>query len=331
MNNQPAQSNEPGTLCLRLDTRGGSENSVWPFAQFHFGGSAAQAENGSGFHLPLKSLGAAWRENWFLGAPVETFTTATVRGVRNRQLMLCELSLPMDGSMYRTTFELYRELLQFVRESPYEHLVRIWNHIPEIARGEGDEEGYKQFCLARGYAFDQYFPAQHPPAGTGVGAEPGKPLHVLALASRAAPRLLENPRQVSAFDYPRQYGPRSPSFSRAVALRGTGSDCLFVSGTASIVGHDSQHEENLAAQIAETLENWEQLFKAYAFGGGRLPGFHDESLYRAYLRHAGDFPAAYSVLESRDFPLHRTVFLQAEICRSELLFELEGVLSLPIT
>jgi len=37
-------------------------------------------------------------------------------------------------------------------------------------------------------------------------------------ASRAEPTALENPRQTSAYRYPRRYGPRSPAFARATLL-----------------------------------------------------------------------------------------------------------------
>jgi len=319
-----------GHLSLQLDTRAGSTANDRPFACFRIGAAGDCDRGPFDFHLPLNCLGSTESETWMLDEPGDPLMAQTVRAVRNDQLLLCELSMPVNGDIYQPAFDIYEQLFHFLESENFGHVVRIWNHIPAIGAGEGDNECYKRFCLGRGEALDRYHSGRHPPAGTGVGIKPGLPLHVLVLASKRAPRLLENPRQVSAFRYPRQYGPRSPSFSRAVALRGRERDFLFVSGTAAIVGHHSQHEQDLAAQVTETLANWEQLFEVYAFGGNRLPGFHSEAVFRAYLRHPEDLEHCQTVLDSVGFPLHRTSFFQADICRSELLFELDGTLSIPL-
>ena len=98
----------------------------------------------------------------------------------------------------------------------------------------------------------------HLPAACAIGTdEPG--LRLYALAGRTAGIQIENPRQTSAFHYPRQYGPRSPSFSRAVLKAWEERHHhLYISGTASIVGHASQHVD-LMAQLDETLFNLRAL------------------------------------------------------------------------
>ena len=62
------------------------------------------------------------------------------------------------------------------------------------------------------------------------------PLAIGFLAGRAVPRHFENPRQVPAFEYPAQYGPRPPSFSRATAVKAGEGRWIFISGTAAVVG-----------------------------------------------------------------------------------------------
>ena len=108
------------------------------------------------------------------------------------------------------------------------------------------------FNHGRKAAFDllDFAPSRYP-AATGVGSPAGSPLTVVVAASRVEPVALENPRQTSAYLYPRRYGPRSPAFARAMLLPDCAGATLFISGTASIVGHESQHR-GIDAQLKET-------------------------------------------------------------------------------
>ena len=124
------------------------------------------------------------------------------------------------------------------------------------------QERYKLFCLGRARAFAAVH-ATSPDIGYPAASAVGKPrgvrtLQVCWLAGREAGTTLENPRQVSAYDYPRQYGPAAPSFSRAAL---TPDPLLLISGTASIVGHASVHLGDVAAQLEETLANLDNLLR----------------------------------------------------------------------
>ena len=61
--------------------------------------------------------------------------------------------------------------------------------------------------------------------------------------------------KVSAYRYPRQYGPQPPSFARAMLPPTATQHPLLLSGTAAVVGHASQHADALLAQIDETFLN----------------------------------------------------------------------------
>src|SRR4029453_9385002 len=91
------------------------------------------------------------------------------------------------------------------------------------------------------------------PSATCVGHQ--RTTHILQvfwLAGKVPGTSLENPRQVSAYHYPRVHGPTSPTFARAlIAPDQTG----LISGTASIVGHASQHHDDPMEQLEETVRN----------------------------------------------------------------------------
>ncbi|MES1194365.1 MAG: hypothetical protein ABUL65_00635, partial [Opitutus sp.] len=117
------------------------------------------------------------------------------------------------------------------------HLARIWQYVPAInAPGPGGLENYRLFSRARSLAFERQYGTgfkQLLPSASAVGSKLGA-LTVIFAASPAIPRHVENPLQVSAYDYPPDYGPRAPSFARATVVPG---GTVFISGTAAIRGH----------------------------------------------------------------------------------------------
>ena len=79
------------------------------------------------------------------------------------------------------------------------------------------------------------------------------------------------------------YGPVSPGFARAMRAP---RDLLSISGTATIVGHESQSENDLAAQADEMLENLRSLNTASRqHNSTKSDG---ALLLKAYERGSGD-------------------------------------------
>lgn len=235
--------------------------------------------------------------------------------------------LGTDADIAMVTREMYLALLDQLHKARYPHLVRIWNFIPGINDGAGDAETYLRFNVGRAKAFDERnIPAEVYPAATAVGSASGAPLTVIILASRCPPLPIENPRQISAYRYPRQYGPRSPSFARATALPEHAAARLFISGTASIVGHQSQHGE-IKRQLSETLNNLDQLLTNTLTC---LPSLQctAQASWRVYLRNPADLPVVEPEVTNRLGNRSSVLFLQADLCRRELLVEIEGVCEL---
>ena len=200
----------------------------------------------------------------------------------------------------------------------FPHLARLHNYLPQVTGLTAGVERYWAFNVGRHEAFlAAGRQTQAPPAATAVGTPSGN-LVVTALATRTPVECVENPRQLAAWRYPERYGPRSPTFSRAARLRRAGQDILFVSGTASIVGHESRHPGDLAAQLAETVANLSAVMAA----GETVP---EAKLWlRAYVRYAADMPLVAASLRAA-FPAASLAAVEAEICRAELLVEVEAV------
>ncbi|MFH1600965.1 MAG: pteridine-dependent deoxygenase [Pseudomonadota bacterium] len=230
------------------------------------------------------------------------------------------------GDIEAATARAYARLLSEVRPSTHPYLIRIWNYFAAINEGEGDQERYRRFCVGRAGAVDGMF-NQPPPAATAIGSDgvPGR-LQVVALCSKAPAIALENPRQTPAWRYPREHGPVSPGFSRGAVLDGdTVQPRLLASGTASIVGHVSQHVGDFAAQLRESLDNLATLLdQGHQATGREFPLARCEAL-RVYLRHPGDLAAAQAILATAGLPGDRISYLRGDICRRDLDVELEGV------
>jgi chorismate lyase/3-hydroxybenzoate synthase len=237
---------------------------------------------------------------------------------RSEHLQFIAYSLPLgrSGDFEKTTKVAYDEILSFIEKSPHVELVRFWNYIPHINHGSGDQENYKRFCSGRLAAFTQHdLQDQHFPAASAVGHYIDG-ITIYALTASSKPTYHANPRQVDAFSYPRQYGPSSPSFARACTIDLADQHLCFISGTASILGHDSVHQGDLRLQLYTTNDNILYLLQE--------TGFHTDSIQtlRVYLRDPNDYHECKSIVEEL-YPNANAIFTHADICRADLLVEIE--------
>lgn len=230
------------------------------------------------------------------------------------------------------TRQAYAELFALLDAHGGLQLQRLWNYLRDINGEQQGLERYRRFNVGRQQAFldagRSAFAGAPAACALGLPAGAADELVISVLAGRTPCAAVENPRQVSAYDYPSDYGPRSPTFSRAARLElGGGRDALLVSGTASIVGHASVHEGDVQAQAREIVANLRALLQAASRPGGQRFEL-DRFACTVYLRRAGDLDAVRGVFEAavgRDSPAARqAVYLHADICRSDLLVEIEA-------
>lgn len=228
---------------------------------------------------------------------------------------------PEDCSDIEAATEVaYGRLFRVIQAKGFPYPFRIWNFMPDINKGDGDREEYKKFCVGRQRAFDDYHVApQEYPAASALGHHTRGAV-IYLLAGRHSGVHHENPRQQPAYQYPREYGPTSPSFARATSLALHSREQVFISGTASIIGHNTQAVGDLQQQLAITLDNIQHLLLHVEQAHAEL------SAIRVYLRYAQDMAAAQAFLAAR-LPADAVNFIHADICRSQLLVEIEALAS----
>lgn len=287
-------------------------------------------------------------EVWRVSAPVVSGRAGDVRYAHDGQLLFgaleineaeldrvgsgetrTQIAAPAVSAIAAAAAAGYRELDAFLAGSGYPQALRIWNYLAAITEGDDDAERYRQFCVGRARGMPS--PAQYS-AATAIGMPvlaSGAPrlLQIYFLAAKSPGTGLENPRQLSAYRYPRQYGPQPPTFARAMLAPtiAAASAPLLISGTASVRGHASVHADDVIAQLDETLLNLRTVLEAARELQPSLPpAFGEHSVLKAYLRDPFQASMVVSALHSRLPAGTPLLLLHADVCRAELLIEIDG-------
>jgi hypothetical protein len=276
-------------------------------------------------------------ELWRVRGPKQSGWHGRVQYRRHGQLLFACLQVeerdfqPGSGelrgeTLWHATAAAYRELFEALRALGHAHPVRVWNFMPHINGATAAGERYFHFNDARRAAFldARRSIAGNVPAASALGLPGSSPLTVYCIAAAEAPIALENPRQRSAWDYPRQYGPSSPIFARACIESGPGAT-LFISGTASIVGHATAHPGDARAQTHETMRNIRAVLAAANARVAAARYAIDQLRYKVYVRRAEDLPTIDVELRGQIGHAAQILYVQADICRGDLLLEIEAV------
>ena len=226
--------------------------------------------------------------------------------------------------------------------SGFENIVRTWFYLGGITEPEGDTRRYQELNRARADFYqDIHFcpllvsanaPRGVYPASTGIGMSgEGLVTSCVALETKRNGAFLvplENPQQTPAYAYHPRFSNQSPKFTRAMALVLDNYVTTWVSGTASIVNAESRHPNDIEKQTEQAIENIERLIAAENFALHGLNGagasLRDMAKVRIYLKRPDDFAKCKAICERRFGPVP-AIYAVADVCRPELLVEIEGV------
>jgi chorismate lyase / 3-hydroxybenzoate synthase len=265
-------------------------------------------------------------EIWTASSPCSPLCVGPVLGAVSDDLAFGAITLDEAGnvSLEDIVERAYLKIFDFIDEAGFAAPIRFWNYLTAITADDRGLERYRRFNIGRHKAFSARLRQKLPPAASGVGGFQGNSL-IYFLAARQPARPIENPRQISAYQYPKIYGPQSPSFSRASAYSQNAMQALFISGTASIVGHETRHAGDLPGQIAETIANLQALIGAAAqtANPASTPQTGNWAL-KIYLQNP-DFRATVDPAIDAMFGTGvERLYLYGEICRPGLLLEIEA-------
>ena len=328
----PADAAWAPAPSLRVDYLAGTVEQALAdpgtLAAFVFGtGPGAASADPRALTVPLQPLGDAPVEAWRVPGPVTHGRDGPLRWSADGALLFgaVEIGEGAAGGIVLAAAQAYEALHGCLARHGYPYPLRIWNYLDAITEGEGDLERYRQFCVGRARGLGS-FDVGRLPAATAIGCRDGRRvLQVYWLAAKAPGTPLENPRQLAAYRYPRQYGPQSPSFARAMLPPADSGMPLLLSGTASVVGHETRHAGDLVAQLGETFANFESLLGEAHRRRPALPArFGPGTRLKAYVREPAERAAIDAAL-ARLAPGVPILLLHADICRRDLHIEIDGV------
>jgi enamine deaminase RidA (YjgF/YER057c/UK114 family) len=263
-----------------------------------------------------------------------------------RTWVYADQAVPLTSApgVYEKTVCAYHHLRRLLPQggARLAQVLRTWIYLGGIVADDGPVQRYKELNRARADVYEgvPFLAERLPegiagsvyPASTGIGTGGrGLCLSAVALLSDrddvvAVP--LENPRQTSAFAYAARYSPQSPKFARGMAVVHGGDATLFISGTASITNSETRHPGDVVAQAHEALENVAALIAEENLARHGLPGrgatLRGLAVARAYVKRRDDYPAVREVCERR-LPGVPLTYVVADVCRPDLLVEVEGV------
>jgi enamine deaminase RidA (YjgF/YER057c/UK114 family) len=220
-----------------------------------------------------------------------------------------------------------------------DNLVRQWNYIGNILTVKNGVQNYQVFNEVRNDYYSKYRKIHGYPAATGVGMKhggvildfcavlPGKSLQI---------RAVDNPNQINAYNYGQQVligkakegdpVKHAPQFERALLMADKNDVILHISGTASIIGQKTMGKEDVGEQTIVTLENIKKLTDTERLNQlvpGAFPYLNKYSLFRVYIKKQEDFGIVRKIC-SEHFPSLPATYIEADICRDDLLMEIEA-------
>lgn len=292
-------------------------------------------------HIAIPALGSMASE-LFMAKGVKHSVSNNIHIARSETMTMLRIVVPEDtttgpASLYNAGHTAYTQLFNLINKRGLGTIARIWNYVPRILDDadsglpQQDRERYRQFNAGRRDAWESFGPKQRDgsmflPAATGIGSHNG-PLVVECLITSDPVTYIENPRQIPAYNYPPKYGTKPPVFARGSLVKSQDQTELYISGTASIVGSSTRHRGNAIAQVKETFKNISTLIGDENLSNYNEKGFELSDIVglRVYIKDRTQYLLIREEVEKiigTDTPI---VYVNDDICRPDLLLEIEGV------
>ncbi len=224
--------------------------------------------------------------------------------------------VPADSRAFREeqTLSIFETIERVLHAEGMEfgHLTRTWFYLDKILDWyELFNQTRTPFLKARG-AFEGLMPAS---TGIGIANRFGAAVVAGALAIKpkgaAVVQEVASPMQCSALDY-------KSSFSRAVEVQREGSRAIYISGTASIEpGGATAHVGDTKAQIELTMEVVSAILRS------RQMHWSDCTRAIAYIKEVKNSPLFADYLRAHCLQALPLTWMHSDICRDDLLFEIE--------
>ncbi|MBN2520705.1 MAG: hypothetical protein JXB17_09395 [Bacteroidales bacterium] len=249
-------------------------------------------------------------------------------------------------SQAEAAFDLMARIL--MKESMnFSHVVRQWNYVEDITGFENvngyEVQKYQALNDIRAKYYSTVNFTNGYPAATGIGMNTGGIIlefYANKFIQSEEVQPIKNPQQKDAYAYSQDVligHPvnektlrSSPKFERAKYLSTRYNRIIFISGTASIKNENTLGINDIETQTKVTIENIENLISQQNLKTNKvLNNFTSVkySLIRVYVKNTDHLEVVQSLCET-SFKGAQINYLIADICRDNLLVEIEGVAEL---
>jgi len=241
-------------------------------------------------------------------------------------------------------FEQMQSILK-AEKMDFSNVVRQWNYIENIVGFTRKNQNYQIFNDVRSEYYSKSKFDHGYPSATGIGMDAGGIIvDFIAVREKNNTTIIpiKSPVQSDAHKYSKEVlafndkaiksTETTPKFERAKAMVFDDKCMIFISGTAAIKGQISSEKDNAAAQTKLTLENIFQLVTTENLSKHNLHESKSKAnpaFFRVYVKNADDFSSVKAICEKMigNIP---AIYVKADICRPELLVEIEGVFTMNI-
>ncbi len=235
----------------------------------------------------------------------------------------------VTGNIRQQSEEIFAQLGEILTKNNFKtsDIYRQWNYIEQITAMHDGRQNYQEFNDARSRFYNSVEWTNGYPAATGIGTVCGGVMvEVYAVkGENSISHAIDNPLQISAHSYSQkvltgvtdEQQRTTPKFERARLV----GDTVYISGTAAIKGEESLTLDDAVEQTAETMQIIKQLVAT-----DNLPIATEKSIYtllRVYIKNEKDSSAVIKFMED-NYPETPKHYLAADVCRPELLIEIEG-------
>jgi enamine deaminase RidA (YjgF/YER057c/UK114 family) len=244
----------------------------------------------------------------------------------------------------------FAEQILMAEDLNFGHIYRQWNYIPDIlhisSMGGSDKQNYQIFNEVRSIFYEQPLFKSGFPAATGIGCKYGAvTIDFIAFENHTENiKSIESSIQRNAFEYSNDVligctlngsiEKAAPLFERA-KYSNIDSKEIWISGTASIESQETKFLDDIEKQTLHTLKSIFSLIDNTSLSHNDIISSSEKPLKDCfqemviYVKHQSDIPKVKEIV-THSLPTTPCLFLNADICRDNLLVEIEGLVSFDI-
>lgn len=269
----------------------------------------------------------------FLNSKVEFDKNANTFHLINENIdFLCVPSRDNSTEKYSNIFKNLNQQLLLHNHS-FIDVIRQWNYLPRICDINNNRKS--EYSIFNSIRKDFYLRDKIKifPAATGIGIS-GKiaQIIVFSLKGNFIKYQIENNLQTSAYHYSEntivsesKTKFATPMFSRGVILEVENKKTFFLSGTASIRGEDTIGDD-IIAQFNTTIENIKYLISQENIEKqiNKKYKLVKPNYLKIYIKDRNQLGLIQNKIQLA-FPNCDYFIVEADVCRSNLLLEIEGI------